>query len=161
MAKLFLKLIFPRIVHAQIINPSVLEIFGSNESGASAIPQIVSTFIGILLVVGVLACFAYFILNAIKWITAGGDKNKLQEAQKGLIQAMVGLLILFCLFAVMNLLEIFFGVDLLQLEIPNIFGGGRYGDRCTTNSCMPGLTCCPNTGWCTDNPSECGMEDDP
>jgi len=58
--------------------------------------------------------------GGIQWITAGGDKEAAQNAQKRLTSALVGLMIVFSTFAIIYLVESVFGISVLELTIPVI-----------------------------------------
>lgn len=66
-----------------------------------------------------------FIFGAIGWMTSGGDKQKLEQSKGRIGNALVGLVILFSLFAVINLVEYFFGVDILNIDLESLGIGGR------------------------------------
>lgn len=84
------------------------------------IPNIVSGAIRLILVISALIAFVFLIVGGIKWITAGGDKEKTAGAQKTLTSALVGLVIVFASWAIIKLIETFFGIQILTLTIPTI-----------------------------------------
>lgn len=107
--------------HAQIINP-VLEWGGgaSGESGQEIIGNMFSAVVGMFIVVSFILAFLYLLLGAFRWITAGGDKTKLQEAQDRITQAMIGLILVASVWAIMLLVGQFIGVDFPNLPIPTL-----------------------------------------
>ena len=74
----------------------------------------------------------YFVLGAFEWITAGGDKGKLDAAKHFIINAITGLAIMLALFAVTVLLQQVFGIDLLNISWPTPTGVGTGGATPTT-----------------------------
>ena len=84
------------------------------------VPGIVSGAIRMLLVVSALVAFVFLIIGGIKWVTSGGDKEKTQGAQKTLTAALVGLVIVFAAWAIIRLIETFFGIQILTLTIPTV-----------------------------------------
>lgn len=88
--------------------------------GNLTVPNIVSSTIQLILVIAALIAFIFLIVGGIKWITAGGDKEKTAGAQKTLTSALVGLVIVFAAWAIMSLIEKFFGIKILRLEIPTV-----------------------------------------
>ena len=86
--------------------------------GNLTIPNIVSSAIQLILVISALIAFIFLIVGGIRWITAGGDKEKTAGAQKTLTSALVGLVIVFAAWAIMSLIGKFFGVDIFKLTIP-------------------------------------------
>lgn len=84
------------------------------------IPALVSGLIKLILVIAALIAFFFLIMGGIKWITAGGDKANTEAARNTLTAALIGLLIVFGAWAIIRLIETFFGITILQLEIPSI-----------------------------------------
>jgi cytochrome bd-type quinol oxidase subunit 2 len=109
-------------VYAQIHNP----IFGDSppaEGGREFISKFITFLIKFFLVGGVLLFLIYFIIGAYKWITSQGDKNKIQEAQKTISYAVIGLTVVFMLFVIIKLVGTVFGIEALKnlkLIIPTL-----------------------------------------
>ena len=106
-------LAFAPQVYAQDFNidrPEGFEIenLGTMISGAIAIA---------LIVAGVLV-FAFLVLGGIQWIMSGGDKAKTEEARSRITAALVGLAIVAAAWAVMQLIQYFFGIDIENPTIP-------------------------------------------
>ena len=114
-----LKKLLPGIVFAaNEINLAPSGQFG--DLAKLTVPSIVAGAIRMLLVVSALIAFIFLIIGGIKWITAGGDKEKTAGAQKTLTSALVGLIIVFTAWAIIRLIETFFGIEILTLTIPTI-----------------------------------------
>ena len=95
--------------------------------GGSPFPEIefgelVSTFIQIGLIMAVVVAFIFLLIGGIKWITSAGDKEKLASAQKTIIGAIIGLTIIFSLWAIIGFLETLFDISILKegMKIPGI-----------------------------------------
>lgn len=73
--------------------------------------------IGLAFIIGALIFFSILIIGAIQWTTSGGDKQALESAKGKITNAFVGLVLLFAAFAVIKLIEGFFGIDILLLDI--------------------------------------------
>ena len=73
--------------------------------------------IGLALVIGALIFLFILIIGAIQWMTSGGDKASLEGAKGKISNAFIGLVILFATFAIMLLIENFFGIKILSLDI--------------------------------------------
>jgi hypothetical protein len=71
------------------------------------------SFSAVILVAG-LATFMYLIYGGVNWITAGGDKGKLEEARAKITQAIVGLGIVASAWAVYLLVDYFFGIGITK-----------------------------------------------
>ncbi len=83
-------------------------------------PRIVSGAIRLILVIAALIAFIFLIIGGIKWVTSGGDKEKTANAQQTLTAALVGLVIVFAAWAIIRLIETFFGIQILTLSIPTV-----------------------------------------
>ena len=85
------------------------------------LPGIVSTVIKLILVVAALIAFIFLVIGGIKWITSGGDKEQTAKAQGTITAALIGLVIVFAAWAIIKLLEAFFGIEILtRLTIPQV-----------------------------------------
>lgn len=94
---------------------------GWERLGEITLPNIISAFIKLVLVVAALVAFAFLVFGGIKWIVSGGDKEQTAKAQGTITAALVGLVIVFAAWAIIKLLETFFGIQILsELKIPTI-----------------------------------------
>ncbi len=66
---------------------------GTKEGAIELFNEIISNTIGFLTVVAGLWFVFQFVLGAIGWLSAGGDKVKVENAQKKLTQGIIGLVI--------------------------------------------------------------------
>lgn len=82
--------------------------------------RLVSGGIGMALVGAALAAFAYLILGGFQWITSGGDKAGTEAAREKITAAFIGLAIVFTAWAIMKLIETFFGITIISgpIQIP-------------------------------------------
>jgi len=76
------------------------------------VPSIISAAITWILVLSALVAFLFLILGGIKWITSGGDKESTAKAQGTITAALIGLAVVFSAWAILKLLEYFFGVTI-------------------------------------------------
>ena len=98
--------------------------------GLTLFSNTIGTVIGWLFLSGILIFVLFFLINAIKYIASQGDKASIESARNGLLQALVGLVVLFSLFAILKTLQLVFGVCLLQLPIP-VLGQPTIGGDCS------------------------------
>lgn len=82
------------------------------------VPGIISGLIRLSLVVAAIVFFFILVLGGIRWIISGGDKTQTEAARNQITAALVGLVIVFSAWAIIQLIKAFFGVDILELEIP-------------------------------------------
>lgn len=99
---------------AQITNPLVetketdpFEFFSS----------FIAQLINIALVIAAIIFVFVIVVGGITWMSAGGDKQKVEAAQTHITNGLVGLLIVLALFALLALLETLFNIDILTLDI--------------------------------------------
>lgn len=78
--------------------------------GAGGIGGLISNIITILFIVAVLLAIAFLVYGGIKWITSGGDKGKVEAARGTIVAALVGLVLVFLSYFVINLVAQFFGL---------------------------------------------------
>lgn len=79
--------------------------------------SIVSAIIVFVLIVAALIFFFMLVLGGIRYITSGGDKGQTESARGQITAALIGLVIVFAAWAIINLVNMFFGINLLQLNI--------------------------------------------
>jgi len=85
------------------------------------VPAIISAAVKFILIVAALVSFIFLVIGGIKWITSGGDKEGTAKAQSTITAALIGLVIVFAAWAIINLLQTFFGMpSIFQFSIPAI-----------------------------------------
>ncbi len=88
--------------------------------GDLTIPEIISGGIRLIVIVAAIIFFFILVIGGIKWIASGGDKVKTETARNQITAALVGLVIVFAAWAIVALINTFFGVDIFSLAIPSI-----------------------------------------
>lgn len=89
--------------------------------GGLTIGQIVSTAVRLSLVIAAIVFFFILVIGGIKWIASGGDKAQTEAARNQITAALVGLVIVFAAWAILALIKVFFGIDVLTtLTIPSV-----------------------------------------
>lgn len=101
---------------AQKISNPALGDFG-NQTGQEFLSKLLPALIQLIFVTGFIAFVFTFLIGGFKWITAGGDKGKVQEAQQTISNSLLGLFVLFMFFAILSFVECFFGIGLRQIHI--------------------------------------------
>lgn len=116
------------LTQGRITNPLAPKLSPANQTaGTSQFQSIISAIIGWFLIIAILLFFTYFIVGAIKWITSGGDKNSVESARQTILHALIGLVVVFTLFAIVKIIEGVFGVCILEFSLPTLdqVGAGR------------------------------------
>jgi hypothetical protein len=102
----------------EITNPALRTL--TNQSGVSFLQSTFSKFITMGLIVGSLIFFFMLIMGAIQWMSSGGDKGALEGARGKITNALIGIIIFFSVFAVVKIIEGFFGIKILTLDIGSL-----------------------------------------
>lgn len=120
------------LTQGRITNPLAPKLSPADQAaGTSQFQSIISAIVGWFFVVAVILFFFYFIIGAIKWITSGGDKNAVESARNTILQAVIGLAVIFTMFAAIKIIEGAFGVCILNFTLPGL-------DQTTLGkSCVP------------------------
>jgi len=102
---------------AQITNPALGNLNSPSNQGAGFFAKLVPSLVGLAFVGGSVIFFFMLLLAAIQWITSGGDKASVEAARGRLTQALIGIILLFSSFVVVKLVETFFGISILTIDI--------------------------------------------
>lgn len=79
-----------------------------------------STILNVLLGSAGVFSFIYLLWGGVQWITAGGDKDAIEKARRKILHALIGLLIVFSSYAILNGIRILFNVNLIQLPLRSL-----------------------------------------
>lgn len=82
--------------------------------------NLISSLIKLALIIAAVVFFFWLVLGGIKWIMSGGDKTKTEEARSQITAALVGLVIVFSAWAIAQLINALFGVNILELQLSEI-----------------------------------------
>ena len=83
------------------------------------IARIITALVTLSMILAAISFFFSVVTGGLKWMLSGGSKEKVDEAKRQLTNAFIGLLIVFSAWAIVNLVSVFFGVEILVLEIPS------------------------------------------
>lgn len=110
------------------INLAPTEGLAGSLSGIT-ISSLISALIVLILVVAAVVFFVMLLIGGIRWMTSGGDKAATETARNQITAALVGLVIVFAAWAILSLIDAFFGV--------NITGGLNIPTASTTGTAAP------------------------
>lgn len=85
--------------------------------GLSFVSNFIPAAIGLAFLAGSVLFFGILLAGAIQWTSSGGDKSALEGARGKVTNAIIGIAILFSVYAVVNLIEHFFGIRILTLDL--------------------------------------------
>lgn len=77
-------------------------------SGQASLENILRVGINYLYIVVVILALIFIIWGGINWIMSSGDKQKLAQARQKIVFAILGLVIAFLSFAILNFIRAFF-----------------------------------------------------
>lgn len=84
---------------------------------------LVGSIVTILLVLAVILALLFLLWGSIRWIMSGGDKGKVDEARKTIIASIVGLILAFLAYFILNvILFLFTGQTATTFTIPTLVG---------------------------------------
>lgn len=81
---------------------------------AEQFTKFASNLVGLLTTVGGLMFMLYFILGGLSWITAGGDKAKVDDAKAKMTNAAIGLIIIVAAYAISYIVGQVLGINILE-----------------------------------------------
>jgi len=95
------------------LGPFGENIAGSGGEGLRQVTSAVSSVIGIMTIGAGIWFIFQFLVGGINWISAGGDKTKLQSARDRLSNAFIGLVVVVAGWGILALSGRFFNFDIL------------------------------------------------
>ena len=84
------------------------------------IPGMVPAFINLVIIAAVVLFLFSLLLGGLKFIVSGGNKESTEVAGRQVLNAIIGIIIVFSTWAVLSLIEQFFGVELTTLQFPRV-----------------------------------------
>jgi hypothetical protein len=110
----------PGITNPVLSNP-LRDLLSRDNPGFLFLQLLLHNLIVLIFVIAILVFFFMFIIGGIQWMTSGGDKAATESARGKLTAAIIGLVIVFLVYAILNLIEILFGFDLTRIDISRLF----------------------------------------
>ena len=122
-----LKLLAQNPLEGTFQGPSTL--FAPDGTGASAggtpLETFLSIFLGFFTIVGGLMFLLYFVFAALAWLSAGGEKGKVESAKTQMTNAALGLVVLIMAQFIIGIVSSVLGLKILN---PVEALGGLWGD---------------------------------
>jgi hypothetical protein len=72
--------------------------------------KILGTGFSVLVIIGIILCLYVLVLSGWQWIFSSGDKQSIGKVRQRISYALVGLVVIFISFVLINLLTNFFGI---------------------------------------------------
>ena len=108
---------------AQIYNPAIksnIGTGGSTDHDVLVLSVFIANLIKIMFIVGAIGSFFMLLVGGFEYLTAGGEKDKIGAATKRIGNALIGIVILLSGYALFRLINLVFGINILNLEVPVI-----------------------------------------
>lgn len=104
---------------AQIQNPALDS--GIQEiRGDEFLSRIIPMLVTLTLIIGATVFVFILLMGAVAWITSGGDKAQVEAARSKITHALVGIVILFGVFAIVKVVEGLFGLSILSIDLGSL-----------------------------------------
>ncbi|KKU44742.1 MAG: hypothetical protein UX64_C0047G0012 [Microgenomates group bacterium GW2011_GWC2_46_7] len=88
---------------------------GTDLAGStSAVEKLISNVLVVLTVVAGIAFALYFLLGGLSWITAGGDKTKIEKARSMMTNGAIGIIIIAVSYAIVWIVGAALGIEILE-----------------------------------------------
>jgi hypothetical protein len=100
------------VIKNPVLNPSL-----QGKSGVEFFNDLLPRVVGLSFIIGVVIFLFIMLLGGIQWISSGGDKTALEGARGKITNAVIGIIILFSLFAILKIVEDFFGINILTVDL--------------------------------------------
>src|SRR5258708_20626175 len=82
--------------------------------------QVIGSLIALAFIIAALIALAFLVYGGIRWITSGGDKNNVEAARGQIIAAVVGLVVIFFSYVIINIVLNFFGISISNFNLPTL-----------------------------------------
>lgn len=86
-------------------------------SGEEFFKRFFPAAVGMAFVIGSLIFLFNIIIGSIQWISSGNDKQNLETARQKITNSFWGIIVLFASLAIIKVIEDFFHVDILAIDI--------------------------------------------
>ncbi|HEX9008137.1 MAG TPA: hypothetical protein VF837_02650 [Patescibacteria group bacterium] len=93
-----------------------------NFFGFTCIANLISNVVSVAFILSAIMFFVFLVMGGVEWISSGGDKAKVESAQKRISSALVGLVIVAASWAIYTLVLQFLGIDLSKICSENPIG---------------------------------------
>ena len=80
--------------------------------GTSSCTNVTTGLINLMFLIAIILCLAYLLWGGIDWISSGGDKTKFSKARLKLIYAIIGLIVVFFAYPLVNFIGALLGLPL-------------------------------------------------
>lgn len=90
---------------------------------ANQLGSVIASAITFIFVIVAIAALGFLVWGGFKWLISEGDKNAVEAARNHIVNAIIGLIVIFLSYLIINVLLAFFTggqVTLINLKLPTI-----------------------------------------
>lgn len=107
----------PAAAFAQVLVPTEL-------SKTPNLINVIQAIIRFVLIFAFVVAFVMLLIGGIRWIMAGGDEKAVEKARNTITAALIGLVIILVAYAIIRVVESFFGLTILgSVSVPTVAPG--------------------------------------
>jgi cytochrome bd-type quinol oxidase subunit 2 len=99
---------------SQITTPGGYQPGSGIEGSTSAVEKLISNVLVVFTIVGGIAFALYFLLGGLNWVTAGGDKGKIDKAKSMMTGGATGIIVITVSYAITFIVSKALGLDILN-----------------------------------------------
>lgn len=92
------------------INP----VGGMPRGGTNTLSGMLQVAVELLFIFAIIFALFMLIYSGWLWMTSAGDKQKIQQTKQRIVYAIIGLILTFLAFMIINLMSNFFGIKILK-----------------------------------------------
>lgn len=85
-------------------------------TNVSLLEDLISKVIGIITIMAGVSFLVFFVISSLNWITAGGDKAKVEKAQQSITNSLVGLVLTILAYFILGILSTVLDIPFLDLN---------------------------------------------
>ena len=97
--------------------------------GISQGSEIIQLLLTLVFITAIVVALFMLIYSGLQYIQSGGDKQKIEAARHRIVFTIIGLVVVFLSFMIVNMVGYFFGINLLGFSANNGTQGGRQEQR--------------------------------
>jgi hypothetical protein len=98
-----------------ITGPGAFQPTGAGAAGGgTALASFVSVFLGFFTIIGGLTFLMYFVFAALSWITAGGDKGKVESSKTQMTNGAIGMIVVILAQFIIGIVSSVLGLKILD-----------------------------------------------
>ncbi|MFC1789871.1 hypothetical protein ACFLZP_00085 [Patescibacteria group bacterium] len=91
-----------------------------NSGGIKILGKTLSVIIGVMYIIGAIACFLFMAIGALEWMNSGDDTQRIEAAREKVLHGLVALIILLSSLAILGFIGAIFKINFLAPVVPTL-----------------------------------------